>query len=147
MTTRIHVVSAAIVRPTESGSRILLAQRSGDTSYPWRWCTPGGKVEEGEAPQDALKREIREELDVSFWPGDVRSLVFDLELDPPVVRRPLRVACWAFSLGKIIGTPDLSDKVVGLGWFSAEDLYGVELAPADHAGREQLVRALGEVGG
>lgn len=47
----------------ESG-RVLLLKRSEDRLYaPGQWCWPGGKIEAGEAPEDALRRELREELD------------------------------------------------------------------------------------
>lgn len=45
--------------------RVLLLRRSEDRRYaPGQWCWPGGKIEEGEAPEEALRRELREELDV-----------------------------------------------------------------------------------
>lgn len=44
--------------------RVLLLKRSEDRLYaPGQWCWPGGKIEAGEAPEDALRRELREELD------------------------------------------------------------------------------------
>ncbi len=46
----------------ESG-RLLLLKRSEDRLYaPGQWCWPGGKIEAGEAPEGALRRELREEL-------------------------------------------------------------------------------------
>lgn len=56
----IHVVGAAIL----NGGKVLAAQRSIRMSAPLKWEFAGGKVEEGETHQDALRREISEELGV-----------------------------------------------------------------------------------
>lgn len=54
----VHVVSAAIVRD----ETCLVAERGAGMSFSERWELPGGKVEPGELPRDALRRELREEL-------------------------------------------------------------------------------------
>ena len=56
----LEVVAALILRD----SRILVCQRRRDDSHPLQWEFPGGKVEPGEIPQDALARELREELGI-----------------------------------------------------------------------------------
>lgn len=58
MSSRVHVVGAAIARER----KCLVAQRGPAMSLPGKWEFPGGKVEPGEAPEVALKREIAEEL-------------------------------------------------------------------------------------
>jgi 8-oxo-dGTP diphosphatase len=135
---RVHVVSAAIVQ----GGRILLAQRAPDSSFPWTWCTAGGKVEPGEAPIDALRRELREELALELDLGVVPLIVFDTEIDPPAVRRSLRVTCYRVQPTHLNGRPIPGDKITGVGWFSAINLYSIDLAPADHARRNDLLHAL-----
>ena len=45
---------------------ILLAQRSAEKSFPLQWEFPGGKIEEGENSQEALKRELFEELNIKI---------------------------------------------------------------------------------
>jgi 8-oxo-dGTP diphosphatase len=59
------VVAALILRE----SRILVCQRRRDDSHPLQWEFPGGKVETGELPQEALARELREELGVEATIG------------------------------------------------------------------------------
>ncbi|GAB6079372.1 Nudix family hydrolase [Hydrogenophilus hirschii] len=56
-----RVAVAAAVLWNESGS-VLLGQRAPDTFYPGYWEFPGGKIEAGETPREALIRELREEL-------------------------------------------------------------------------------------
>jgi 8-oxo-dGTP diphosphatase len=63
MTPVTEVAAAVIQRPDGS---FLLAQRPAGKPYPGYWEFPGGKVEPGESAIDALKREIREELDVEI---------------------------------------------------------------------------------
>ncbi|MFD4789469.1 (deoxy)nucleoside triphosphate pyrophosphohydrolase [Streptomyces sp. NPDC058459] len=60
MTERIVVVAAALL----DGDRLLAARRSGPPELAGRWELPGGKVEPGERPDDALVRELREELGI-----------------------------------------------------------------------------------
>lgn len=99
----VQVVSAAIVKTIGSESRILLAQRSEDTSFPLMWCTPGGKVEPGEEPLDALRRELLEELGLELREGLDPAKLYDLTLDPPMVRRALRVTCYHIEWKDVIG--------------------------------------------
>lgn len=60
------VVGAAIIRE----GKCLVAKRSAQMRAPGKWEFPGGKVEEGETPRDALAREIAEELGVVIAVGD-----------------------------------------------------------------------------
>lgn len=58
----IHVVGAAI----RKGNKILVAQRSAHMNSPLKWEFVGGKVEQGETHQQALEREVNEELGVKI---------------------------------------------------------------------------------
>lgn len=62
----IHVVAAIL----EHDGRILIGQRRADQSHPLLWEFPGGKVEPGESPEQALARELEEELSIRGARGE-----------------------------------------------------------------------------
>ena len=72
---RISVVAAVI----RDGERIFATQKGYGNYKDW-WEFPGGKIEAGETPQQALKREILEELDTEIEVGD---LITSVEYDYP----------------------------------------------------------------
>lgn len=60
------IVVAALI---EQQGRVLIGQRRPDQRHPLKWEFPGGKVEPGETPCQALRRELREELDIRATVG------------------------------------------------------------------------------
>ena len=60
-------VVAALIR--KNGS-LLICQRTRHQSMPLKWEFPGGKIEEGEQPRDAMRRELEEELGILATVGD-----------------------------------------------------------------------------
>lgn len=77
MTKRVEVAAAVITRPDGS---FLLGQRAPGTFYPGYWEFPGGKVEPGETPREALVRELREELGIDVkaaWPWLTREFAYE----------------------------------------------------------------------
>jgi 8-oxo-dGTP diphosphatase len=83
-------VVAALI---ERRGRVLLSQRRADQSFALSWEFPGGKVEPGEDPRDALVREIQEELACTVRVGDVVDVIFHaypaFDLVMPVYRATL----------------------------------------------------------
>ncbi|MBT2514218.1 (deoxy)nucleoside triphosphate pyrophosphohydrolase [Arthrobacter sp. ISL-30] len=70
MTRLINVVGAALVDSLENPGRLLVARRTAPPQFAGMWEFPGGKVENGETFEQALHRELREELGVSVRLGD-----------------------------------------------------------------------------
>jgi 8-oxo-dGTP diphosphatase len=66
-----RVVAALIVRD----GKILVCQRTKHQTMPLKWEFPGGKIEEGEQPRDALRRELEEELGIDAVIGDEVSRI------------------------------------------------------------------------
>src|SRR5438045_9039364 len=65
-----QVVAGLILRNDGNGRRILICQRTQHQSMPLKWEFPGGKIERGEQPRDALKRELAEELGIHATVGE-----------------------------------------------------------------------------
>jgi 8-oxo-dGTP diphosphatase len=77
VTKRVDVAAAVITRPDGA---FLLGQRAPGTFYPGYWEFPGGKVEPGETPRQALIRELREELGIEAreaWPWLTREFAYE----------------------------------------------------------------------
>ncbi|HPQ97645.1 MAG: 8-oxo-dGTP diphosphatase MutT [Thiothrix sp.] len=69
----LHVVAAVI--PDASGRHILLARRPYSKHQGGKWEFPGGKVENGESPQQALVRELNEEIGIRADPATLRPFI------------------------------------------------------------------------
>ena len=112
-------VVAAIIR---DGDRIFATQRGyGDFKDGWEF--PGGKIEDGETPEAALKREIEEELKTEIEVGEYLTTI---EYDYPTFHLSMR-CYWA----KIIeGKPVLLEHEAAR-WLTKEELDSVDWLPAD----------------
>lgn len=113
-------VVAAIIR---DGDRIFATQR-GYGEYKDGWELPGGKVEPGETPQEALVREIKEELDADIVVGDLLTTV---EYDYPTFH--LSMDCFWAKL--VEGSEMRLLEHEAAKWLSLDSLDEVEWLPAD----------------
>ena len=113
-------VTAAVIR---KGRKIYATQR-GYGAFKDGWEFPGGKIEEGETPQEALKREIREELASEIEVGD---LIQTVEYDYPEFH--LSMDCfWCTLISGELTLLEAEDAR----WLGKEELFSVEWLPADH---------------
>ena len=115
----IHVV-AAIIR---NGDKILATQR-GYGEHKGGWEFPGGKIEEGETPQEALVREIREELEADI---KVEEHLVNVEYDYPTFH--LSMQCFWAELRE--GTQMKLLEHEAAKWLSFDELDSVDWLPAD----------------
>lgn len=113
-------VVAAVIR---DGDRIFATQR-GYGNYKDGWEFPGGKIEEDELPEDAVVREIREELDADIICGD---LLVTVEYDYPDFH--LSMDCFWAELKNDSHLRLLEHEAAK--WLSVEELDSVEWLPAD----------------
>ena len=114
----IEVVAAIILRD----GQVFATQRGYGEFQGW-WEFPGGKIESGESPKEALKREIREELDAEIEVGELLQTV---EWDYPNFH--LTMHCFICSL--ISESLHLNEHEAAT-WLSSETLRTVKWLPAD----------------
>lgn len=119
----VRVVAAAIKAENGKGQPIIFATQRGYGDLKGGWEFPGGKIEEGETPQEALKREIMEELDTEISVGD---LIDTIEYDYPTFH--LSMDCFWCQIVK--GDLVLKEHEAAK-WLSKDELDGVEWLPAD----------------
>lgn len=111
---------------TDAAGRLLLQQRPARKHHGGLWEFPGGKVDAGEAPREALVREIAEELALVIKPSDCAALLLAEEAregQPAVVLMLYRATCWH-------GTPEGLEGQQW-GWFTREEALALPLAPMD----------------
>lgn len=119
----IRVVAAIIKAKNENGKPIVFATQRGYGTYKDWWEFPGGKIEEGETPQEALVREIKEELDTEIA---VRDYLMTVEYDYPEFH--LSMDCFWCSI--VSGHLSLLEHEAAR-WLPLDDLMQVKWLPAD----------------
>ena len=119
----IRVVAAVIKAANEQGEPMIFATQRGYGDLKGGWEFPGGKIEEGETPKEALKREIMEELDTEIKVG---KLIDTIEYDYPTFH--LSMDCFWCEIVK--GELVLKEHEAAR-WLTREQLGEVEWLPAD----------------
>ena len=117
-------VAAGIIR--KEGSDELLAVQRGYGDMRGLWEFPGGKLMRGESPEDAVRRELMEELQVKVT--NLRDF-YTVEYDYPDFH--LSMECYYCSLAKESGEPQKHDRQLDIRWIPRTSLATVEWMPAD----------------
>lgn len=126
MESKVIRVVAAIIR---DGDKIFATQR-GHGEFKGGWEFPGGKIEAGETPEEALVREVREELDTEIKVGE---LIETVEYDYPAFH--LSMDCfWA----EVVSGDLVLKEHEAAKWLTKDELGSVEWLPADVGLIEEL---------
>ena len=127
----IKVVAAVIKAVNKNGEDIIFATQRGYGEFKDGWEFPGGKIEEGDTPQEALKREIMEELDTEISVGE---LIDTIEYDYPTFH--LSMDCfWCEVIKGNLVLKEAEDAK----WLKKNELDKVDWLPAD-------VELIGKIG-
>ena len=128
--TWLPVVALALI---DESQRVLLQRQSPGKRHGGSWEFPGGKVEAGELPRQALVREIAEELGITVSSAHLRpALVAEEEGDPHILM-------WLYVAHVWSGEPDGQDGQEW-GWFSPNAAQKLPLAPMDRDMLQRLFR-------
>jgi len=121
------IVAAAL---TIGQGKLLVTQRKKNSSHGLLWEFPGGKVEEGEDPRGALRRELKEELDVEMEVGRLFDAVFYSYPEYPILLLVYRCRVEK-GFPRPIGCHDLR-------WVTLRELETLVMPPADDPIRKHL---------
>ena len=119
----IKVVAAVIKAVNKNGEDIIFATQRGYGELKDGWEFPGGKIEVGETPQEALKREIMEELDTAI---EVGELIDTIEYDYPEFHLSMNCFWCEVINGDLVLKEHEAAK-----WLTMAQLNNVEWLPAD----------------
>ncbi|MEW5851210.1 MAG: (deoxy)nucleoside triphosphate pyrophosphohydrolase [Myxococcota bacterium] len=122
-----HVVAGVL----ERSGRWLICQRPAHKHHGGLWEFPGGKVEAGETPQDALRRELLEELGITV--RHAGTLLY-------THRNPARDFTLEFYPVQWEGEPECLEHAA-LAWCTVEEMLALPLAPSDRIFAGQLKKS------
>lgn len=129
--TWLPVVAAAF---QDENGRWLMHKRPADKSHAGLWEFPGGKVEEGEVPEIALIREVKEELGVTLVSEGCTPLAFAQEpthsSEMPIVILLYKVTAWRGQPAALEGGK--------IGWFTQAEVLSLDKPPLDYALSDHL---------
>lgn len=126
-------VAAAIICDDMNNPTKIFATAKGYGELKGQWEFPGGKIEEGESPEDALVREIKEELDTDI---EVGNLIHTIEYDYPSFH--LSMDCF---LARVNTGCLVLKEAEAARWLTKSELYDVQWLPADLS----LIEILGKM--
>ena len=126
MKREVFVVAGAIVKD----GKVFAAQRGNKGKTAFKFEFPGGKIEPGETPEQALARELREELSINVEVHELITAIVD-EYEDVI----LHIDTYRCSL--ISGTPTLSEHIA-MAWSNKEELDKLEFSPADKPTLEKI---------
>ena len=113
-------VTCAII---ENNGKILIARRAQDQKLAGKWEFPGGKVEDGESPEECLKRELEEEFGIQAEVGEfITSNTHHYD--------HISIELFAFHVKYISGDFTLTDHDI-IEWVAPAELLNYDLAEAD----------------
>ena len=121
------IVTAGVV--IEQG-KVLTTQRKKDSSQGLLWEFPGGKVKKGEGPREALRRELKEELDIEVEVGMIFEAIYHPYPNYPILLLAYRCRIEKGIL-KPLGCHDLR-------WVNLKKLKELVMPPADDPIRKHL---------
>ena len=127
-------VVAAVICDSISEKKQIFATARGYGEFKGQWEFPGGKIEEGETPQQTLVREIKEELEATITVGD---LIDTIEYDYPTFH--LSMDC--FWCEVVEGELKLLEAEAAK-WLTKDTLYDVQWLPADITLVEKIKSAM-----
>ena len=132
------VAAAAIIRKDAAGTvRVLLAKRPEGKPLAGLWEYPGGKLEQGESPEECLARELSEELAIEVEAQDLQPITFaSHRIDD---EKHLLMPLWRIT--KFVGEP-VGAEGQELAWVEAEALPTYDMPPADVPLIEPVQRAM-----
>lgn len=119
----IRVVAAVTKAVNEKGDSIIFATQRGYGDLKGGWEFPGGKIEPGETPQEALVREIKEELETEIKVG---NLIDTIEYDYPTFHLSMDCFWTEIVSGDLVLKEHEAAK-----WLTKEKLDSVDWLPAD----------------
>lgn len=119
---RYNVVAAVICDSINEKKKVFATEKGYGEFEGW-WEFPGGKIEKGETPQQALIREIKEELNVELRIGDlIRTIEYDYS------SFHLSMECyWCELLGEEVTLLEAKSAK----WLTKEELFDIKWLPAD----------------
>lgn len=117
----------------------LLAQRPANKKMPFLWEIPGGKIEVGESPENALVRELHEEIGVVICPSSLKPYTF-----VSMAYSEFHIILLVYTCLEWTGIPTAREGQGGLEWVRPEDMNHYPMPEANRSLIPMLKMRLGE---